>query len=79
MLIKSFIKSRIKSCIKSFIKLNKSLGSYQYVPWRVLLLGGVRFDSTISAYQKEDCLLTLACPLLNPGLDPGCRGPQGLN
>ncbi len=32
----------IKNCIKSFIKLSKSLRSYQYVPWRVLLLGGER-------------------------------------
>ena len=32
----------VKSFIKSLIKLNKSVGSYQYVPWRVLLLGGVR-------------------------------------
>ena len=32
----------IKSFTKSLIKLNKSLGSYQYVPWRVLDLGKVR-------------------------------------
>ena len=70
-----FIKSIVcllRAFIKSLIELNKSLGSYQYVPWRVLLLGGVRLIPQIAHYIRlhlTSVLFDTCCCTLPPEIE----------